>query len=257
MTPGQQLCFVIRKLQHVAKMQTTTNKLFGSILVLDIGFTVFMIVLLKYLLIRNMGFHVAKLRETYFGNVYIGNTSTTFSGENDVADVIITSTTTTPTSSSTRSVNSLQALIIISPYGWLFFLTFDICYSLRLIVLTKCLANVNTSAMKINAVLANVLGKAQKLMDQVSAITNENEPGYNYNKKENNDNCSSFNQTIGTGRRPLITSVEADTVLAFLTVNSTQPIAFSAGGVLTFSGSTFMLISSVVISYVVFLLQAS
>lgn len=246
MTPGQQLCFVIRKLQHVAKMQNVTNNLFGSILALDIGFTMFMLVLLKYLLIRIMGFHVARLRQMYFGNAIYNTTKYTAAiVENDEADVILT-TTSAPTSS---SANSLQELIINSPYGWLFFLTFDVCYSLRLIVLTKCLGNVNTSAVKINAVLANVLGKAQKLMDQVNTTSNE----------ENNENRSSLKKavSIGIGSRPLITSLEADTVLAFLAVNSTHPIAYSAGGVLTFSGSTIMLISSVVVSYVVFLLQAS
>lgn len=247
MTPGQQLCFVIRKLQHVSKMQNVTNNLFGCILALDIGFTVFMLVILKYLLIRNLGFHVTRLREMYMGN--LNGTFSVATGDNNDEIMNITSIA--------SALDGQQDMLTISPYGWSLFLTFDVCFSLRIIVLIKFLGNVNSAAMKINAVLANALGKAQKLVDLVS--TKQSGDSVDDNKSQegmNNNNKSNFMDGNGK-RRPLITSVEADTILAFLTVDSSQPIAFSVGGgFLTFSGSTIMLIVSVIISYVVFLLQA-
>lgn len=253
MTPGQQLCFVIRKLQHVSKMQNVTNNLFGCILALDIGFTVFMLVILKYLLIRNLGFHVARLREMYMGSLNGTFSVATGAGDNNDEIMNITSI------ASASALDGQQDMLTISPYGWSLFLTFDVCFSLRIIVLIKFLGNVNSAAMKINVVLANALGKAQKLVDLVSVSTNQSGDSVDDNKSQermNNNNKSNFMDGNGK-RRPLITSVEADTILAFLTVNSSQPIAFSVGGgFLTFSGSTIMLIVSVIISYVVFLLQA-
>ncbi len=146
MTPGQQLCFVIRKLHHVAKMQNVTNNLFGCTIALDIGFTVFMLVILKYLLIRNLGFHVSRLREMYMES--LNETLYAAAADNDTIN--------TATSAS---------MLTISPYGWLLFLTFDVCFSIRIFVLIKCLGNVNSAAMKINGVLASALAKAQKLAD--------------------------------------------------------------------------------------------
>lgn len=237
LTPGQLICFGIRKMHRVSKMQDVTNCLFGPILALDIGFTVCLVVLLTYSLIQHMGAQVSRLRSSYLAEFSPSvNPQINASSVDAVVD------------NSTAIIPQTDPLGT-TPYSWLFFLGFDLCFSFRLVILVMCLSNVYTASMKFNQMLNKVLGMAQRVTDAEGSgsfccgdedLEIMNEKNRKGNEKEG---------------RPLMTASEADTALAFLAVNSSQPIAFSAGGLLTFSNSTIMLIVSVVISYLVFLFQ--
>ncbi|CAL8125279.1 unnamed protein product [Orchesella dallaii] len=165
MTPGQKICYTIRKMQCVATMQTAVNDLFGLILALDVGFTVFMLVVLKYLLIRNMDVHIARLRQ-----IYMVDEDTT--GEHGLS--LLNTSTIIKSTNKNYSISEFgqvvdgsygSDLFVSSPYGWLFFLGFDLCFSLRLIIVIYFLSKVYNASSKFNAALSKALLCAQKLAD--------------------------------------------------------------------------------------------
>lgn len=112
-------------------------------------------------------------------------------------------------------------------YGGLIFLGFDICFATRIILLTKYLGKVNTASTNFNRVLGS-------LSNSIS-------------ESEIKGNVPS---NVG------VNSIVSHRILAFLTVNCNQPIAFTAGGLFTFTSSSILVVISIVTTYVVFLLQA-
>lgn len=243
MTPGQQICYVVRKMHRVGEMQKAVNALYGPFLAISIGFTVIILVILKYLLIRNMSTHMSSVRQDYLDT----------NGANLVS----------PELNETLAISAgSNNLYVESPHGWYFFLGFDICFSIRLMALTRILAKVHSASINFNLALSKVLLKAQKLtsLKAWNEAKKRDNSFHEYMKAAEHLCCQNCGlEKLGrseTRAREIVTPIEADSVLAFVTSNSSHPIAFSAGGLFTFSGNTILLINSIIISYLVFLLQA-
>lgn len=197
MTPGQQILFVINKFQTVRNMQGASNGLFGWVLALNTGLTVFMVVVLKYMLIWNLG-HSMKLTHS-------------------------------------ADINQLNNSAAGTQYSeWAMFSLLDMCFSFRLFVLVICLGNVHFTSIKFNAKLSQALLQAQKITDVVDS--------------------QGMSNKYFRGRQ-IMTSSEANTVLAFITENSANPMAFSAAGLFCFSRNLILVIISIITTYLVFLLQ--
>ncbi len=196
MTPGQQILFVINKFQTVRNMQGAANGLFGWVLALNTGLTVFMVVVLKYMLIWNLG-HSMKQNRT--------------------------------------DVNHSSSAAAETQYSeWAMFGLLNICFSFRLFVLVICLGNVHFASVKFNSKLSQALFQAQKIADVVDS--------------------QGMSNKYFQGRQ-VMTSSEANTVLAFITENSANPLAFSAAGLFCFSRNLILVIISIITTYLVFLLQ--
>ncbi|CAL8125270.1 unnamed protein product [Orchesella dallaii] len=231
MTPGQKICYVISKMQCVSTMQSTVNGVIGPFIALDLVFIVVQVVILTYLLIRNIGVHISGL--------YPESQNSYIPVQEYNASAIITSNAKFLNNEGTETKTYL---FIASPYGWLFFFGCDLCLAIRLILIIKYLAKVYNSSVKFNGALSNALITAQRLTDLLPKVRGELENEKKYVLLEE--------------VRPLVTSTEAHTIVTFVSVNSANPVAATAGGLFTFTGSTILLIASVIISYVVFLLQA-
>lgn len=209
MTPGQQILYVIDKFQAVRNMQNSTNNLFGFVLAVNTGLTVFVSVVLKYMLIWTFG-NVVK--DYYRGP----NINATGSVGND------------------GNAHHDEKFIPDSSCQWAMFAILNGCFCARLMVLVTCLGNVHYTSQRFNSTLSLALLQIQKIVDVIEAqgLSNKYFQG-----------------------RLVITATEANAVLGFITENSANPMAFSAAGLFCFSRNLILVIISIVITYLVFLLQ--
>ncbi|CAL8125282.1 unnamed protein product [Orchesella dallaii] len=215
LTPGQQMVHAIDTFQSVQNMQTAANGLFGFVLALNVGLMIFMCVVLKYMLIWNFG--MLKRNAGAGGGV-------------ETPSYLGSYNASFPTKNSTMDV----AHIVNSPTEWTMFALFDICYFFRLLVLIVSLGNVHCRSLKFNSRLTRAFLQAQKIIDSL-------------------DFQGSSNKMFRG--RPVLTPSEANMILAFITENSANPMAFSAAGLFVFSRNLILVIMSIIVTYLVFLLQ--
>lgn len=215
MTPGQQILYVIDKFQAVRIMQNSTNSLFGFVLAVNTGLTMFMCVVLKYMLIWNFG----NLVKYYYHNPTVNVTA---ANESSIVLAI------------NNGSGHQMVLVTDSPSQWIMFAILNACFGIRLLVLVICLGNVHYASTRFNATLSLALLQVQKIVDVIEAqgLSNKYFQG-----------------------RSVITSTEATAVLGFITENSANPLAFSAAGLFCFSRNLMLVIISIVTTYLVFLLQ--
>lgn len=119
---------------------------------------------------------------------------------------------------------------------WAMFGILNLCFVVRLFVLVVCLGNVHFSSVKFNSKLSQALLQSQKIVDVVERQGISEKVKYFRGRK-------------------VITASEVNTVLIFITDNSANPMAFSAGGLFCFCRGLTLVILSIITTYLVFLLQ--
>ncbi|CAL8125288.1 unnamed protein product [Orchesella dallaii] len=229
-TPGKSLTHAARKFQCIATMQNITNSVFGYILAINIGCVVGMSVILKYLIVRNLtsGVGIGKQSEsnplTSEVNVEIGE------------DELISSNFTTNIAA-TNSSDSVYTAINPYQFGseWITFLGLDLSMMIRLGVTVICLGNVHRSSLQFNSVMGKAFLAASRLNDELVNV------------------LGSDGEELA---KMMMTPTQTSALIAFMNLNNSQPVAFTAGGLFVFSRGLILMIISIIISYLVFLLQA-
>lgn len=265
-TPGKTLSYVARKFQSIASLQQASNNVFGHTLAINIASIVGMSVILKYLVITSFTAHMKphyhySSIEAYQGSEdgasekkilgqgqlldeptsenYTENNSTIDWGNvsNSVKDI---------TEETNRSVLVAgHSISLLNPYHldnaeWIMFLGLDLSLLIRLAIVIISLGRVHQTSLQFNLMMGKAFLTANQVIDELTETLAQN--------------CGQA-QADEVGKL-MMTSTQTSSILAFINLNNANPVAFSGGGLFLFSRGLLLMIVSIIISYLVFLLQA-
>lgn len=224
-TPGKALGHAARKFLKLASMQSLANSVFGTSLAVNIGCIVIMNVILKYLVITNFIHHLA-VSQVDNGTIFFDDPTS----DNMTLEQPWNLTTTNLTQ------------VLKSSSEWLMFLGLDTSMFIRLGVIVISLGKVHKTALQFNQVMGRAFLAANQIVDEAATQLAASPEAY-----PNAEHVAKL----------LMTPTQSSSIIAFMNLNNANPVAFSAGGLFVFSRGLLLMILSIIVSYLVFLLQAS
>lgn len=101
------------------------------------------------------------------------------------------------------------------------------------------------------------LHTATQLIDEFTETVLTTQDGNGNNNGGGRSNKNVMEQQVDEIGRRMVTPTQASSLIAFMNLYNAQPVAFSAGGLFVFSKGLIMMIVSIIVSYLIFLLQVN
>lgn len=228
-------------------MQNLANSVFGNTLAVNIACIVGMNVILSYLVITNF---MGPWKHDHENHGLGDNETLTFGEIDDLTNNITTANSTQLQSSSFLSYDHLE-----SSQEWLMFLGLDLSMFIRMGVTVICLGRVHKTSLQFNQVVGKAFLTANRIIDEIATVSLMR-PSCGVGGVGGFDGRDTSNN-MEDMTRLLMTPTQTSSIIAFINMNNANPVAFTAGGLFVFSRGLILMIVSIILSYLVFLLQAS